>query len=60
MLLVGRSLAFSTKNGINSIAVGFSNVKMVLAESDRKLLNDMTSQRDAEIHEEGAEVLPEV
>ncbi len=38
----------------------FHQCKMVLAESDRKLLNDMTSQRDAEIHEEGAEVLPEV
>lgn len=34
----------------------FREWKMALADGDRKLLNEMTRQRDAEVHKQGAEV----
>ena len=37
----------------------FHDWKMQLSHMDRKLLNDMTRQRDLEVHEEGADVIPD-
>jgi hypothetical protein len=34
----------------------FHEWKMALTDGDRKLLNEMTRQRDAEVHEQGTEV----
>ncbi len=34
----------------------FRDWRMALADSERKLLNDMTRQRDLEVHEQGADV----
>ncbi len=38
----------------------FRKWRMALADGDRKLLNEMTRQRDAEVHEQGAEVHSDV
>lgn len=37
----------------------FHDWKMDLTDADRKLLNDMVRQRDLEVHEGGADVIPE-